>query len=108
VFGFRAADVIRNMSATNRRILVWGAGTEQTAGTKVARRGPLPRRQEGADSMRRRYSELTRLAARLVDECRRLRCDNDDLRGSAEIWIRLYERQLERANALEKTPAEEA
>ena len=45
--------------------------------------------------------ELVRLDAenaRLADEIKRLRDENQDLRDSAEIWIRLYERQLGRAN----------
>ena len=38
--------------------------------------------------------------ARLRREIERLRQENDDLRKSADIWIRLYERQLERAKHL--------
>ena len=91
------------MSATNRRIIVWGTATEQASGESGVRvRMPLPRRRDNVENLRERYSELTALAARLIDECRRLRSDNDDLRGSAEIWIEMYERQLARANALEK------
>lgn len=90
------------MSATIRRIIVWGNATEDTTqGGQIARRNPLLRRPNRVDNLGKRYSELTSLAARLIDECRRLRSDNDDLRGSAELWIRMYERQLERANALE-------
>jgi hypothetical protein len=36
--------------------------------------------------------------ARLAREVERLTQDNRDLRESAEIWIRLYENQLSRAN----------
>jgi len=36
--------------------------------------------------------------ARLRREIDRLQQENDDLRASAEIWIRMYERQLTRAN----------
>lgn len=102
VFGSPSGDVIEGMSVTNRRIIVWGAGTEQAVqGANGQRRvGPV-RQRDTVQNLRQRYSELTALASRLIDECRRLRADNDDLRGSAEIWIRLYERQLERANALE-------
>lgn len=104
LFGSGLDDVIGDMSATNRRIIVWGAASEQGAtGATDPRRIPLLRRRETQEGLRRRYSELTQLAARLIDECRRLRSDNEDLRGSAEIWIRLYERQLERANALEQS-----
>ena len=35
---------------------------------------------------------------RLMREIERLTEENDDLRKSAEIWIRMYERQLARAN----------
>lgn len=95
--------VIQDMSATFRRIIVWGSATEDTTeGAQVPPgRNPLLRRPNRVDNLGKRYSELTSLAARLIDECRRLRGDNDDLRGSAEVWIRMYERQLERANALE-------
>ena len=36
--------------------------------------------------------------ARLTREIERLKQENMDLRESAEIWIRLYENQLSRAN----------
>jgi hypothetical protein len=95
------------MSATNRRIIVWGTATEQASeGNSVRARMPHLRRRDNVETLRKRYSELTALAARLIDECRRLRSDNDDLRGSAEIWIQMYERQLARANGLEKSKAE--
>jgi hypothetical protein len=38
--------------------------------------------------------------ARLRRELDRLQEENDDLRKSADIWIRLYERQLARAKML--------
>jgi hypothetical protein len=38
--------------------------------------------------------------ARLQREVERLQQENDDLRQSADIWIRLYERQLARAKTL--------
>ncbi len=37
---------------------------------------------------------------RLRRELERLQQENDDLRKSADIWIRLYERQLGRAKTL--------
>ena len=40
--------------------------------------------------------------ARLRTEIQRLRQDNDDLRASAQWWIRLYESALQRANSLEE------
>jgi hypothetical protein len=89
------------MSATNRRIIVWGAGADQSSSATAAGRVLPLRRQDTVETLRKRYSEVTQLAARLIEECRRLRSDNDDLRGSAEIWIRMYERQLERANTLD-------
>ena len=90
------------MSVTNRRIIVWGTGAGEAAqGGNGLRKPPVVGQGDTIRQLRQRYSELTALAARLVDECRRLRADNDDLRGSAEIWIRLYERQLDRANDLE-------
>jgi predicted nuclease with TOPRIM domain len=52
------------------------------------------------DGKRLRY-ELLKLEAekaRLAEEIQRLRDENQDLRDSAAIWIRLYERQLGRAN----------
>ena len=102
VFGFFSGDVIGDMSTTNRRIIVWGAATEAgVQRSNAARRIPLLGRRDNVETLRKRYSEVTQLAARLIDECRRLRSDNDDLRGSAEIWIRLYEQQLERANTLQ-------
>jgi hypothetical protein len=39
----------------------------------------------------------------LIEEIQRLRDENQDLRDSANIWIRLYERQLGRANEALKT-----
>jgi hypothetical protein len=36
--------------------------------------------------------------ARLYREIERLKEENGDLRASAEIWIRMYENQLTRAN----------
>jgi len=36
--------------------------------------------------------------ARLAAEVRRLHQENQDLKKAAELWIRLYERQLARAN----------
>jgi hypothetical protein len=38
--------------------------------------------------------------ARLRRELEQLQQENDDLRKSADIWIRLYERQLARAKTL--------
>jgi hypothetical protein len=91
------------MSATNRQIIIWGKGAgEAPPDNTVGRQVSLLRRRDEVETLRKRYSEVTSLAARLIEECRRLRADNEDLRGSAEIWIGMYERQLERANTLEE------
>ena len=43
-------------------------------------------------------ARLTRENARLAEENERLRQQRDDLVASAELWIRLYEAALARAN----------
>jgi hypothetical protein len=45
---------------------------------------------------------------RLAMEVARLTEENEALRGSAEIWIRMYEHQLARANSGEREPLEGA
>jgi hypothetical protein len=50
------------------------------------------------DSLRRELADLDADNARLAVEVRRLQEENQDLRDAAHIWIRLYERQLARAN----------
>jgi hypothetical protein len=45
-----------------------------------------------------RILNLTRENARLAEENHRLRQQYQDLAASTEIWIRLYESALERAN----------
>jgi hypothetical protein len=50
------------------------------------------------DSLRRDRERLSAENARLSHEIERLRQENQDLRAAAEIWIRLYENQLSRAN----------
>jgi len=97
------------MSATNSNIIVWGTATERTVeALTTSRRVEALRQRDEVEKLRKRYSEVTGLAARLIEQCRCLRSDNDDLRGSAEIWIRMYERQLERANALDRQVREGA
>jgi hypothetical protein len=44
----------------------------------------------------------------LARELEQLRAVNDDLRGSAEIWIHLYEAQLSRTKHLEHRHGETA
>ena len=53
---------------------------------------------EAQDSLRRQLADVDAENARLATEIRRLQEENQDLRDAAEIWIRLYERQLTRAN----------
>ncbi len=50
-----------------------------------------------------RSMQIARDNARLSEENARLRRENADLVASAELWIRLYEAALERANACEGT-----
>ena len=63
---------------------------------------PLRSRESGpgrrADGERWR-DHLAADNAHLAGEVQRLREENESLRACAEIWIGLYERQLERANA---------
>ena len=50
------------------------------------------------DRVRRGLADLDADNARLATEVQRLQEENQDLRNAAELWIRLYERQLARAN----------
>jgi predicted RNase H-like nuclease (RuvC/YqgF family) len=54
---------------------------------------------------RREIQRLNMENGRLASELEQLRALNDDLRGSAEIWIRLYEAQLTRTRRLEQNDA---
>jgi hypothetical protein len=51
---------------------------------------------------RREIQRLTVENGRLATELEHLRLLHDDLRGAAEIWIRLYEAQLARTRGLEQ------
>jgi hypothetical protein len=55
------------------------------------------------EQMARELVRLDTENALLMEEIHRLRDENQDLRESANIWIRLYERQLGRANEALKT-----
>jgi len=94
------------MSRTTRTIVPWGVGSEGTVGSEIARTSIgsawKPDAAGKLAERAKRYLDLTALAASLFDECRRLRVENDDLRASAAIWIRLYEQQLGRVKALEQ------
>jgi predicted RNase H-like nuclease (RuvC/YqgF family) len=62
------------------------------------------------DEHRNCHGEIQRLTvenSRLSGELERLRAAHDDLRGSAEVWIRLYEAQLQRTRTLEQRRHEE-
>lgn len=50
------------------------------------------------DRLRRELMDVDTENTRLAAEICRLQEENQDLRDAAEIWIRLYERQLARAN----------
>jgi hypothetical protein len=50
------------------------------------------------EHLRRELARLDGDNARQAAEIRRLREENQDLTKAAELWIRLYERQLARAN----------
>ncbi len=52
-----------------------------------------------------RILTLTRENARLAEENHRLRQQYQDLAASTEIWIRLYEAALHRANGTAAMPA---
>ena len=50
------------------------------------------------EHLRRELARLDGDNARQAAEIGRLREENQDLKKAAELWIRLYERQLARAN----------
>jgi hypothetical protein len=56
---------------------------------------------------RREIQRLSTENTRLTGELERLRAAHDDLQGSAELWIRLYEAQLQRTRTLEQRRQEE-
>jgi hypothetical protein len=61
----------------------------------------MQRALEEHRACRREIQRLTVENVRLASELAQLRALNDDLRGSAEIWIRLYEAQLSRTRRIE-------
>lgn len=87
------------------------AGGRRTAFAAAAARNLLPSGDRNIGATARedygRELELSRLSrenARLLDALERLRIENEDLRGSARFWIRLYESQLTRAKAGNAAP----
>jgi hypothetical protein len=76
----------------------------------VAMKTPIERAVELAigesDALRRQREWLAEENVRLKMELARLTEENDALRFSAEVWIRVYERQLTRANQAPVAAAE--
>ena len=62
----------------------------------------MQRALEEHRACRREIQRLTIENGQLATELEHLRALNNDLRGSAEIWIRLYEAQLSRTRHLEQ------
>jgi len=102
------------MSRTGQNLIVWGTRRRASRSSRplsfgVEQRGGLPgvgARVESApcgdaDRLARQAEALAGQNARLIAQNAELRRALADLEASAEIWIRLYERQLQRANALD-------
>jgi hypothetical protein len=66
------------------------------ASTRLAQASSLS--LEDRQRLRRDLLQLDAENVRLAEEIKRLRDENQDLRDAAALWIRLYERQLDRAN----------
>jgi hypothetical protein len=64
--------------------------------------GAIPRLGDQHRACGREILRLNAEIATLRDEIARERLLNEDLSRSAGMWIRLYEEQLSRANALEQ------
>lgn len=69
--------------------------------------GAIPRLGDQHRACGREILRLNAEIAVLRDELARERTLNDDLGKSTALWIRLYEEQLSRANALARRVAEE-
>jgi hypothetical protein len=74
-------------SAVDLRLVVSASGRRERSAT-------VPPRPDAVHDVKLLQAENARLAA----ELERLRQENGDLREAAEIWIRMYENQLSRAN----------
>ena len=68
----------------------------------------MKRALEEHRACRHEIQRLNMENGRLANELESLRALNNDLRGSAEIWIRLYEAQLSRTRHLEQRPVGDA
>lgn len=65
---------------------------------RLASAKPVTRAFGDSDRFHQEREELAAAIQRLTKEVERLRDENQSLRESAEIWIRMYENQLSRAN----------
>lgn len=91
------------MNATNPKLVQWNTPPRRLESSRTSlRRVERAPATDELQQLNRRYDELTSIAVQLVEECARLRAENDDLRASADIWIRMYEHQIDRANCLEE------
>ena len=70
----------------------------RTFSAKKARLEQHGERAPTRDRLQRERDRLREESGRLTIEVVRLKEENEALRKSAEIWIRMYERQLARAN----------
>jgi hypothetical protein len=57
------------------------------------------------ERLRDERNHLAEENLRLASELKRLTDENEALRDAAKIWIRLYEKQLDRANRVSRKPA---
>lgn len=100
------------MNRNERHIIVWGEGRpgkpaphrSETQGASGRPSGRLFARHErlaAHPELIRRVEDLVRENARLRAEVLELRRMNQDLEGSAEIWVTLFERQVARTQSLE-------
>lgn len=104
MFGPAPGAVMKIMNATNPRLIQWKTAPRrhEPARMSLQRVERAPSGNDELQNLTRRYDELTTIAVQLIEECSRLRAENDDLRASAEIWIKMYEHQVDRANSFEQ------
>jgi hypothetical protein len=67
---------------------------------------PMVHAPLGVSRLQRERDCLREERARLVLEVERLKEENDALRASAEIWIRMYDGQRARARQIERRAAD--
>ena len=103
VFGLDPDGVMRGMNARNAKLIQWKTAPRRHEPARMTlHRAERATGSNELQQLTRRYDELTAIAVQLVEECARLRTENDDLRASAELWIRMYENQIERAKSFEE------